>query len=182
MNKDERSDVVGSKVDMNNVYLLKPKLRKLRIDYRVFIMTFARDVDLRDHYPLTTYLDLQSGGILRVYDNDEDASWEDGIPQGENLVNRTRIKSNPEHYLKIPGLIHEEHQDILMEFFISDWTDDQRMRNLTSRRYKGSIGKWKKSVDDEARYAYFDFRDSKMKQMAEEFLHDNRIEPEWWNE
>ena len=179
MNKDERSDVVGSKVDMNidtnNVYLLKPKLRGLRIDYRVFLQAFGRDVDFHDHYRLTTYLDLKSGKVLWVYENDDDAPSEGGFSVEGNITNRVSIDANPKNYLVIPGLTHVQHHEILREFLSSPWTDDSEKRRIAEWHYDGSIGRWVRSVDDEARDAFFyDFRESKFKEMAEEFPNRNR--------
>jgi len=46
--------------------------------------------------------------------------------------------------------------------------------------YFGSIGGWKEKIDNQdAVHAYYDFRDQKVKEMAEDFLSENDIHPIW---
>jgi hypothetical protein len=59
-----------------------PKLQKVSIDFYIFFRAFARDVDFEDTHPQSTYLDLQNGDILWVYEDDEEASW-NGIKRKE---------------------------------------------------------------------------------------------------
>ena len=158
----------------------QPKLRKVAIDYAIFSQAYGRDVEFHEAYPESTYLDLERGEILWVYKEDEDAAIEVGIPPEENRAMRERIETAPDHYLEIPGLHHGDHHKILQEFLDSDWTDDEEARSKARNAYIGSIGGWKKSVDDEGVvHAFYDFRDHKTKQMAEEFLREYGIQPQW---
>ena len=131
-------------------------------------------------YPQSAYLDRETGEIYWVYEEDKYAEMEAGVPAEENRALRERIESAPEQYLEIPGLGHGEHHQILRAFLESDWTDDEALRNSALHAYCGSIGRWKKSVADRTViHAYYAFRDSRMKQMAEKFLRDHGIDPQW---
>lgn len=155
-------------------------MQVLTIDEMLFRMAFDRDVDCHDSYPQSTYLDRQTGEILWVYKEDEDAQMEVGIPPAENQSLREHISASPGRYLKIPGLNHGDHHDILRKFLASEWTDDEAAKGKAQAAYFGSIGGWKKTVKDgSAIYAFNEFRDQQMQRMAEEFLSQHGIEPQW---
>ena len=156
------------------------KVRKVTIDQACFRLAFDRDVGFHDAYPLSTYLDLDTGEIIWVYEDDENAYWEMGIPADNNRAKRECIEAAADRYLEIPGLDHGDHHEILRKFLDSDWTEDEETRSEARNAYFGSIGGWKKSLDDERIvYTFYDFRDRKTEQLAEEFLRKNGIEPEW---
>lgn len=156
-------------------------MQRIVIDKVVFMMAFRRDVDYHDMCPLSTYLDLDTGKTIWVYENDEDASWEGGIDPEDNQENREQIGISPERYLKIPGLSHGNHHNILREFLNFDWTADEEVKSLIKNSYEGSIGGWMKNLDYDSNiiYAYYDYRDGTTEEMAEEFLHNHGIEPQW---
>ena len=155
------------------------KMRKITIDHECFRLAFDRDVDYHDPHPLSTYLNVDSGDIIYVYEDDEDACTL-GITADDNRAMREGIEAAPEHYLEIPGLHHGDHHKILREFLDSDWTEDEETRSEARNMYFGSIGGWKKSLDDKSIFESFcDFRDDKTKQLAVEFLRGNGIEPQW---
>jgi hypothetical protein len=155
------------------------KMRKITIDHECFRLAFDRDVDYHDPHPLSTYLNVDSGDIIYVYEDDEDACTE-GITADDNRAMREGIEAAPEHYLEIPGLHHGDHHKILREFLDSDWTEDEETRSEARNMYFGSIGGWKKSLDDKSIFESFcDFRDDKTKQLVVEFLRGNGIEPQW---
>jgi hypothetical protein len=155
-------------------------LRKLVIEEVFFNLAFERDVDFQDVCPQSTYLDLESGEIIWVYEEDEDAYVESGISKEENLEMRERIEAASDRYLEIPGLNHSDHHEILQEFLNSDWTDDEETWRKARDAYFGSIGGWKKSLKDERiLYAFYDYRDRKTKKMADEFLREHGVDPEW---
>ena len=154
--------------------------KKLPIDEVAFLEAFGRDVDFHDNYPQSVYLDLQRGDLLWLYDDDEDAYSEAGISPEDNAADRQRVANSPARYLEILGLDHGEHHEILKEFLDSDWTDDDDERLKVREAYGGSIGRWKQTVGDEGVvYAYYYFRDRAIKGMAEQFLHERGVEPEW---
>ncbi len=136
--------------------------KKLPIDEVPFLEAFGRDVDFvdfHDTYPQSVYLDLQTGDLLWLYDDDEDAYSEARIPSEDNAADRQRVANSPARYLEIFGLDHGEHHEILQEFFNSDWTDDDDARLKAREAYFGSIGGWKKTVADErVVYAFYDFQ------------------------
>lgn len=155
------------------------KLKKLKIEPGL-IEAFGRDVDFHDAYEQLTYLDTETGEIIWVYDDDEEAEWMSGISAEENRAIRKRVEDEPERYLEIQGLTHGDHHDILKEFLNSEWTQDEELMQKAKESYFGSIGGWKDTVDNsDVVYSYFDFRDRKIESMAEEFLRENGIEPEW---
>ena len=155
-------------------------MRKIPVDESMFIHAFERDVDFHDHFPQSTYLDLETGEVVWIYEEDDDAEFETGIEPEENAALREQIDTSPERYLLIPGRDHAEHHDILREFLKSHWTDDNDLRLWTRDAYAGSIGRWMKEVDDqEVINAYFGFRDRKIKELAEEFFKESGIQPIW---
>ncbi|MHC5077331.1 MAG: hypothetical protein ACYTFM_13030, partial [Planctomycetota bacterium] len=128
----------------------------------------------------STYLDLETGEVLWIYEEDDDAELESGIEPEENAALREKINTSPERYLLIPGRDHGEHHDILREFLKSDWTDDEELRLRAQDAYTGSIGRWMEAVDaQEAVHAYFGFREHKIKELAEEFFKEQDIQPVW---
>ena len=155
-------------------------MQSLTIDAGVFIPAFARDLPFHDDYPKSGYLDLKSGDILWFYDDDEEAEISAGISAEENAALRQPVANNPDGYLKIPGLEHDEHHEILQEFLASDWTDNENLKSWAEKAYSRSINRWKEKVDDDSAVsAYDDFRESKTKQMAEDFLRSHGVEPQW---
>ena len=79
---------------------------KLSIDEMLFLMALGRDVDYHDAYPQSTYLDRETGEIVWVYDNDDDATTDIGIKPEENHRKRMAIAARPDRHLKIPGRSH----------------------------------------------------------------------------
>ena len=156
------------------------QLRRVRIDQVMFSMAFDRDVDFEDAYPVSTYLDLDSGEVMWVYENDDDAFADGGVPAEENCAARERVTAAPERYLEIPGLEHGEHHDLLQQFLRSDWTDDPEQHARAVRAYSDSIGRWKRSVGDEtAIHSFYEFVERRTQELAEAHLREHGVEPEW---
>ena len=82
--------------------------RELAIDQDLFLMAFGRDVDYHDIFPQLTYLDRRTGEIIWVYETDDSAYMEAGIPAGENRQDRERVNGDPDRYLEFPGLDHSD--------------------------------------------------------------------------
>ncbi len=154
--------------------------RPLAIDQILFMAAFGIDVDYRDMEPQFNYLDKRTGDVIWVYESDDDAEMNAGIPADENRQDRERVAADPERYLEVPGLDHGEHHDILKAFLRSDWTDDEQRIQNADTAYFGSIGGWKENVNDrDAVHAYYDFRDQALSMLAEDFLRANGIAPIW---
>ena len=152
----------------------------LVIDRTLFTMAFGRDVDFHDSYPQSTYLDRRTGVVIWLYEDDEDAYAEAGIPAEINRQGRERVAADAERYLEIPGFDHGEHHEILRQFLRSDWTDNDARWRRAEAAYSGSIGRWKRDVRDEgAVYAFYDFQEKRIAELAEEFLRENGIVPAW---
>ena len=79
--------------------------------------------------------------------------------EAENKANRERINDTPERYIGIPGFDHGGHHQILRDFLESEWTDDRELWQKTKQAYFGSIGGWRKEVDDSIVYTYYRYRD-----------------------
>ena len=155
-------------------------MRKIPVDESMFILAFERDVDFHDHFPQSTYLDLETGEVVWIFEEDDEAEFETGIEPEENAALREQINTSPKRYLLIPGRDHAEHHDILRDFLKSHWTDDEELRLWAQDAYAGSIGRWMEAVNDqEVVHAYFRFREHKIKELAEEFLKESGIQPVW---
>ena len=97
-----------------------------------------------------------------------------------NDYKRDRVSGDPDRFLLIPGLSHDDHHDILRSFLASNWTDDDRQQVTAQNAYTGSIGRWKKTVaDPNIIRAFQQFRDRKIVELAEEFLAQNKVKVEW---
>ena len=143
-------------------------------------MAFGRDVDFHDAYPQSTYLDRLTGDIIWLYDEDDDAYIEVGVASEENRADRERVASDLHRYLEIPGLDHGDHHDILRRFLHSEWTEGAALRARAAEVYSGSIGRWKRDVrDDDAVQAFHAFREVHITRLAEQFLLDNGMKPQW---
>ena len=79
-------------------------MQVLKIDQALFRMAFDRDKDFHDAYWQSTYLDLQTGDVFWVYEDDEQANSDCGIPASENKEMRECVSASPGRYLEIPGL------------------------------------------------------------------------------
>ena len=102
-------------------------MQKISIDEFMLIEAFQRDEDF-EHYPQSTYLNLNTGEVFWVFIEDDDAAMWAGIEPEENASLREKIEAAPEMYLEIRGRNHGEHHDILREFLNSNWTDDENLR------------------------------------------------------
>jgi len=152
----------------------------LSVDRGLFMMAFGRDVDFHDTHPQSIYLDRQTGNIVWLYGTDDDAYMEAGISADENREGCKAIAAEPDRYLEIPGLDHDDHHRILKRFLRSDWTRDEERRRRAEDAYTGSIGRWKRDVrDEDAVDAFYDFRDAQVVMMAEQFLLEHGIDPIW---
>ena len=156
------------------------QLKKVRIALALFSMAFDRDEDYHDASPQEAYLDKTTGEIHWIWVEDEDAYSDAGISASENAALRRRIEDDSEKFLLIPGRSHGEHHDLLRAFLASDWTDDESLRVRVRAAYTGSIGRWKNQLDDESIvFAFYDYRDKRLTELAAEFLRDNNLEPVW---
>lgn len=132
-----------------------------------------------DTYAQSAYLDRLTGEIFWVYENDEDACMELNVAPEENAAARRQVAESPDRYLMIPGLEHGEHHQILQEFLNSPWNEDEEAQIAAQAAYNGSIGRWKKAVNDETVEAFHEFREWRTKEMAEDFLRQHGTEPDW---
>ena len=156
-------------------------MRTISIAEISFFDAFGRDADFHDLYPQAAYLDIEAGDIIWIFEEDQDAEMVAGIDPRENQKLREKIESSTEEkYFEIPGRSHAEHHEILQEFLKSNWTSDGKLLKRVYDAYSGSIGRWIEAVDDRTVvHTYYDFRDSEIKEMAEEFLREHDIKPLW---
>ena len=150
------------------------------IDGALFLLAFGGDTDYHDVYPLTAFLDRQTGDVLWAYADDEEASWNADVAPEENADLRRRVEADPERYLEVPGLSHGDHHDILRAFLASEWTGDGGRRTRAREAYSGSIGRWVRRVgDDGAVRAYYDYQDRAVVERAEGYLRAHGVDPVW---
>jgi len=155
-------------------------MRKVLVDELMFIEAFQRDEVFHDPCSQSAYLNLETGEVIWVFEGDDDAEMYAGIEPNENAALREKIDESHERYLQIPGRDHCEHHDILQEFLKSKWTDDEELWIRARDAYSGSIGGWKDEVDNQdAVHAYYEFRDSRIKELVEEFFQEHDIQPVW---
>ena len=119
--------------------------------------------------------------MIWLYESDHDAEMEAGIsPDEESPGARSGRHRAGTLSGDFPGLDHTDHHRILRRFLWSDWTRDKARLQRAADAYRGSIGKWKRDVDDdETVQAFYAFREAEIEAMAEEFLRENGIEPVW---
>ncbi len=89
---------------------------------------FGRDVDFHDLYPQTGYLDIETGDVTWIFEEDQDAEMAAGIDPGENQKFREKIDRSAKTYLVIPGRSHGENHEISQDFLKSNWTNDGELR------------------------------------------------------
>ena len=156
------------------------KRKKLAIERYAFELAFSHAPNPIYASSELAYLDRQTGEVIWGFESDEDAEMYAGFPAEENRAVRQRIEAAPERYLDIPGLDHGDDHDILRAFLKSNWTDDDEMWRETKYAYRGSIGRWKRAVNDrDVIHAYHDFCNRRAAEMADKFLRDHGIEPDW---
>jgi hypothetical protein len=143
-----------------------------KMDWQLFRFAFDCDPDFRDDVPQSAYLDLISGKVIWVFENDSDAC---SIGISNNKATREQIEASPGNYLPIPGRTYWEHHCILRDFLNSNWTDDAEARNIVRAAYFGSIGAWMRGVDKSGAEAFRDFRDQRLEELAENFLLQYRL-------
>lgn len=159
-------------------------MRKLKIDDTTrFLLreAFKRDVPYEPE-PTLFYLDLSTGDVTWVYERDEDADHVTGDSAEKNREARVFLQSQPDRFVLILGLSHGDHHAILLEFLSSDCTDDEELRTAVRDAYSGSIGRWKRAVEEidyQIVYDWYNYRDDRIDEMIEEFLRKHGFEPEY---
>ena len=132
----------------------------VEIDRISFMLAFEEGASFDYAEPQTFHLDRQTGEVLWVYENDEDAESVAGIPPEENRALRERVEADPGRYLDIPRLESWDYNEILRDFLDSDWTDDDGRRQRATDAYSGRIGQWKRRVGDrDTIHAFNAYRD-----------------------
>ncbi len=154
-------------------------MRKLEVDESFFLDAFERDPNFVDLSPECYYLDTETGEIIWLFEDDEEAASFADITPEQNREIRERVEASPKRHLEIPGMSHSEHHAILQRFLESDWTDDEEAKEKARRVYNRSIGDWKMSADSNAESAYLAYRYEVAKKEAEDFLREHGIEPIW---
>lgn len=108
--------------------------RSISIDETMFMHAFERDVDFQDLSPECTYLDLEKGDVIWVFEEDADAEFYGGIEPDENRDEQARIAASPENYLEVPGRDHSEYHRILQEFLSTEWTKDKDLTRHSRKK------------------------------------------------
>lgn len=154
-------------------------MKKINVDFEMFKKALGRDRYFLP-YQQETYMDLETGAIVKVHDNNDDVDSDADLKPLGNAVSKEMINKTPTKYLRIPGQTQSKQHEMLKEFLESDWTDDELLWLHALSSYSGSIGRWKRAVDDQEIISEFiDFRWNKIKETVEEFLNKNGIMPIW---
>ena len=177
---EQVADRESSATPASSLMRIRPgSLRTLKIDYGQFLFSFDRDE--RSMEPHSAFLDLESGDIDWLYEDDADAESLSGSAT-ENAELRELISRFPSRYVEIPGLARSEVHGMLDEFLASEWTLDAKARQRANEAHLGSIGRWIHELgdeDDATVDAFRDFQGDAIQTLAEELLREHGIEPEW---
>jgi len=159
--------------------------KKLEIDSGLFEIAFNVDVDYREPYPMTKYLNLVTGEILFIYDEDDAAAC-DGLDPIYNKKLKKIVHKNRQQYIKITGLSHGTEHEILKDFLASNWIEDESVKTIAQGCYFKSIGGWKNELkkrdDVDADFIICEwhrFHDQAVEGLKEKFLLDNNIDFKW---
>ena len=68
----------------------------------------------------------------------------------------------------------------MRDFLKSPWTENDDVWRHAYNAYSGSIGRWMKAVDSrDIVHRYYDFREKRLRELADEFLKDSGVQPAW---
>ena len=83
----------------------------------------------------------------------------------------------------LPGLSHSDHHELLQDYLNSDRIEDKAERTEVESQYydksKRSISGWMHRVKSAISSDFDNYRQDRLKEMAEEFLRQAGIEPRW---
>ena len=158
---------------------MSEQLQRLAIDKGDFTSALETDSEDFSEGPQLSYLDRSTGEVIWVFMSDKDALEIVDIPEEENRELRERTESDSERYLKIESLSFSDNTEMITEFLRSNWTDNLALWERTFDAYTGSIRRWKKRVSANTIRAFNQFGHSYVVVLAERYLRENGIEPEW---
>ncbi len=95
-------------------------MRKVIVNELMFIHAFERDEVFGDPCSQSAFIGLETGGVIWVFEEDDDAEMYAGMDPEENAALRAQIDTYPERYLEIAGRDHGEHHEILRDFLNSN--------------------------------------------------------------
>jgi hypothetical protein len=124
------------------------------------------------------FLDLESGDIVFVYEDDKEAA-SIGDDPAENARNRELVSSNPTQFVPIEAT---DDPGCLFNFINSNWTDDKALRDKATdcyRRNNGQYRAWKDNAPSEAVEAFHTFDEKRKERAKEDFLAEHGIKPVW---
>ena len=159
----------------------------ITIDWALFNMAFNIDEQFQDPYDIDRYLDKKSGGIIFIYEDDDNAEMEGGDAL-ENKEMKRLVKENPDDYLEIVGRSHSESHEIVQDFLDSSWTDDENLKKYVRGLYNSSIGWWIKTVRNDSDLekecdtiieSYYKFLEDTIEKEKDKFLKRNGIKYKW---
>jgi hypothetical protein len=123
-------------------------MRKVTIDSVHVWLALDRDTSF-EAYDQHAYLDIETGDVFWVYENDEQGEFDSGVSAEENSRLRDRVSADPHRHIEFPELDHGNHHELLREFLASEWTDDKQLHADAAGAYRGSIGGWKENLRDQ---------------------------------
>lgn len=119
--------------------------KRIKLDLFFCATLIAEDAEYTKR-TFNNYVDLETGKIDIVYDNDNEAEAIAGVSIAENQEKKLLYSSDHKRFLKLPELTHIEQHQILQDFLYSDWTDNKELRDKALWHYNSSIGGWLKGL------------------------------------
>jgi len=156
-------------------------MSKLIIDSGLFITAFTQN----PIFPINSYLDIKTGEIKFVYEDDYQAGA-DGFDPIENAVLKNKIAGSPDKFIEIVDDQANSIHKTLVEFLNSDWTNDKIVKQHAKNCYSGSIGRWKKAIAGSNQVdsqtvlkSWLTFKSIEFDKRMENFLNNLNLVWEW---
>ena len=133
--------------------------KKLRLELEVYETLIAKD-PAYEVIHTKNYVDLETGKIIILYEDDLLAEADAGIEPAENQEKKNLVSSNSKRFLKLPEISHGEQHQILHGFIYSNWTDDKELKEKALFQYDNSFGRWMKAIelDLDILNAWYDYK------------------------
>lgn len=154
-------------------------MRPLTVDLNDLKMAMQMASEDFPEGPQQPWLDLQTGEVVWVWEDDEAFAETTNADPRENARLREATEAVPSRYAAIPDINTTDDNEMLRDFLRSDWTGDDELWRRASSAYHGSIGRWKRAIhhDPAIMDPWHRFEDQEIRRRALEFLAELDIQP-----